>query len=272
MPMFPKPRDPVPPARGTEPTAFLLVSGPYGQLREPLDRPPPLRPVVSVVRRAPVASGCLPARPSPQRAGSTPRPHRADAGVSPFVHVAGLHAGPGAEESRAAQARVAALVGAILVLLLAATLAAAGAAAVRVATAASPPEVIVSAPPPPAWDREEEADAPDDEDGDPVPPHVGRPRPRASAPAAAATRAPAEGIVRVRFTGDRIPSGVEVTCDGAYRRREPLSDGAATFTGVPSTAECKMHLRGVVATAATVRAGQAYGCSVLGTTTRCAPG
>ena len=83
-------------------------------------------------------------------------------------------------------------------------------------------------------------------------------------------RASATGTVTVNFTGEQIPTKIEIACEGGFQQRVSLSGGSGSVAGVPTSGSCKMHLKGgVVSTPATVRGGGTYSCSVSGTTTVC---
>ena len=90
----------------------------------------------------------------------------------------------------------------------------------------------------------------------------------AAAPAAPKLGATAD--VRVTFAGSPIPQQVEVVCSSGFRQRKGVSGNAVTIPGVPTSDSCQLHPKGgITATAAPVKGGGSYSCSIIGTTTSC---
>jgi hypothetical protein len=75
--------------------------------------------------------------------------------------------------------------------------------------------------------------------------------------------------ISVTFSGDSMPTSVEVECQDGTRQRKSLAGGSASFSGVPSGVECKIVPKGVVANPYPARAGRSYSCVITGTTTSC---
>lgn len=91
-----------------------------------------------------------------------------------------------------------------------------------------------------------------------------------STPATPAVPKSDKGSVSVSFTSSPAPLQIEVRCSDGFAGRASLGGGAASISGVPSGADCKMYPKGgVTATAYPVKAGGHYSCSITGTTTSC---
>ncbi len=78
------------------------------------------------------------------------------------------------------------------------------------------------------------------------------------------------GTVTVSFSGDSVPSAVEVVCNSTgFRERAAVSGNRVAIQNVPVGAGCQGVPKGIPASNFTVKAGGSYACAVVGTTTSC---
>lgn len=91
------------------------------------------------------------------------------------------------------------------------------------------------------------------------------PEPVPTPPPAATT-----GTVTISFSGDLVPSAVEVVCDATgFRERKSVAGNRVTISNVPAGVSCKGVPKGVPASNFGVKAGGSYTCTITGTTTSC---
>jgi hypothetical protein len=106
-----------------------------------------------------------------------------------------------------------------------------------------------------------------------APVQAAKPRPKAAGSSAPAAPKPAalgaNAAVSASFAGATVPTGVEITCSGGFRQRGSVSGGSVTVQGVPTADTCQMIPKGVPSTAAPVKGGRSYSCTIVGTTTSC---
>lgn len=79
----------------------------------------------------------------------------------------------------------------------------------------------------------------------------------------------ATGAVTVRFTGESIPTSLEISCDSGLRTRGTVSGGSVTIADIPTSGSCKGIPKGAVTSNFSVTGGRTYNCQITGTTTSC---
>lgn len=102
-------------------------------------------------------------------------------------------------------------------------------------------------------------------------PRVPRPTPAPTVPAPVVVPPPATtGSVSISFSGESVPTGVEVVCTAeGFRERKSVSGNRVSVPNVPTGATCQAVPKGVAASNFPVKAGGSYSCAVVGTTTTC---
>jgi hypothetical protein len=204
-----------------------------------------------------------PAFPEPLRAAPF-----ASSAITPVILPA--HTPPPSDGARIQSMRVLAALSLVFLLLGAAALLAA-VALVVVPRAPVPP--LPEAPPTPvvtAWQADPEPEDTAAPDATAEVPVRAPSAPRVKDLAPRAPKPPPVHTVTARFSGDPLPTRVEVTCPGIARQRVDVVNGVATLPSLPAGVECWMHPKGgVVTTAAKIEAGRDYTCTLTSTTTSC---